>query len=393
MKSSAIEETAVPRVIFLRGGANTGSSIGQTDFRIAYHFPDLGFKTTLVLIGRRAARAIERGVEVLVVAAPGMPLVQGLWANFSALCRLFSRRCEVLVCNPGLSLCGIAYKYLRPETKLILDVRSVPVEVQGVPGWVAERLFTLAVRSRSLDGLSVITDGIRREIQDRFKGRRDLPTVIWPSGVDGDLFDPAISGQGIREQYGLHESFVLMYHGSLSPTRGLELVVQAVARLVAQGNTRLRVLFLGKGTCQARLMALADELGLGGYVIFLEPVPHEAVPQFVAAADAGLDPLPDHPWWNYSSPLKVYEYLHMGKPVLASDIPAHRNLSEAVLLVPESDPTALAAAIQRLMELDSNERERLRQLALEAGARNTWRMRAETLASFLRNHFLSGDRK
>lgn len=390
--SHAVADTAVASITFLRG-ANIDSGVGQTDFRIAYHFPDLGFHTTLIMFGRHAASTVERGAEVRVVAAPSIPVIQGVWLNVAALRQLWKQRCDVLVCNSGMHWCGAVYKHLRPKVNLILDVRSVPVEVNGLSGWVKEKLFALAVRSHSLDGLSVITGGILKEVQDRFRGRRDLPTVIWSSGVDGDLFDATTSGQAIRDQYDLHGAFVLMYHGSLSPTRGLELILQAMAILVTLGHKHVRVMFLGKGAHRARLMALADELGLNDCVLFLAPVPHETVPQFVAAADVGLDPLPDHPWWNYSSPIKVYEYLHMGKPVLASDIPAHRDISEAVFLVPERDPIALADAIKRLMELDSKEREQLRELALEAGARSTWRVRAETLSYFLRTYFLVGPDK
>lgn len=378
-----------PQLIYLRGAVV--HDFGQTSYRIAYHLPEFGFETTLIQLGRRAMQTVEHGVKLVVLAAPNIPVLAGLWVNFLALRYLLQTPCDVLLCTPGMIFCAIVYKRLRPQTKLVIDVRSVPVEVAGWRGWLIEKVFQQAVRSSALDGLSAITDGTLRMIQDRFQGRRDLPTVIWPSGVDEELFDPQISGKAIRQQYGLQDDFVLMYHGSLTPTRGLDLVLQALSLLAAQGETRPRVVFLGKETdYQTQLVAQAAQLGIDDQVLFLPPVPHEAIPAYVAAADAGLDPLPDHPWWNYSSPMKVYEYLRMGKPVLASNILAHRNISDAILLVPESDPEALATAINHLMGLDPGERDQLTASALEAGANNTWRMRAKTLARYLQNNFLDG---
>jgi glycosyltransferase involved in cell wall biosynthesis len=343
-----------------------------------------------VQLGRQAEERQERGIKLVVLPLLAAPIVSSLWSNLLAFRYLRTQRCEILLCNPGMIFAALLYKRLHPETRLVVDVRSIPVEVKGIQGWLLERTFTRAVRARALDGLSVITDGTLQMIYGRYKGRYDVPTVIWPSGVDEEVFDPSISGQHIRSRYGLEDSFVLMYHGSLTPNRGLGLVLQAVAQLAAQKETRPKVVFIGKRTpYQSHLEALAAELGIADRVLFLGPVPHEEMPQYVAAADAGLDPLPDHTWWNYSSPMKVFEFLRMGKPVLASDIQAHRNISPAVVLTPERNAAALAEAICDLMAADESERARLRQQALEAGARNTWRMRAATLSEFLHRCYLN----
>ncbi|HXF60462.1 MAG TPA: glycosyltransferase, partial [Caldilineaceae bacterium] len=375
-------------LIYLRGAIL--HDYGQTSYRIAYYLPELGFDTTLVQLGREAEERMEQGIKLVVLPMRQLPVISSLWVNLLAFRYLRAHRCDVLLCNPGLIFAARLYKRLHPTTRLVVDVRSIPVEVKGVQGWLMDRAFAAAVRARELDALSVITHGTLEMVYGRYQGRYDVPTVIWPSGVDERVFDPAISGERVRRQYGLEESFVLMYHGSLTPHRGLGLVLQALARLVAQGETRAKVVFIGKRTPhQSQLEALAAELGIGDYVLFLGPVPHEEIAEYVAAADAGLDPLPDNPWWNYSSPMKVYEYLRMGKPVLASDIHAHRNISPAVLLTRERDVEALAEAIRRLMDADEATRARLRQQALDAGACNTWRMRAATLSDFLHRYLLN----
>lgn len=371
-----------PTLIFLRG-ADIDSSIGQTDYRIAYYFPELGFKTILALLSRNGGRSVEDGVQKWIVATPNLPLVKGLWGNWATFWQLWNVRSDVMICNPGMYLCGAAYKFLHPNTLMILDVRSVPVEVNSIGGRFAERLFKRAVQSRHLGGLSVITDGLYEDILARYNGNSQVPSVIWKSGVDEKIFDPSFSGDEIREQYGLADSFVLLFHGSLTSTRGLKLIPEAVAKLTETGVTNVKALFLGAGSARKPLETQVADLGIEENVLFLDPVSHSEVVKYVAAADAGVDPLPDNPWWNHSSSMKVYEYLQMGKPILASDIPAHRDLSDAIILFPDGEPNALAEQIAELVALSQNERAELSQIASADGAKNSWRNRAETLAEFV----------
>jgi glycosyltransferase involved in cell wall biosynthesis len=377
---------AAPGVVYLRGAYASG--FGQTSYRIAYHLPEFGLRTTLVLLGPHTARSRAGDTDILVVGMPGVPFLGAAWVQIATLFHLLSMKCDALVCNPGIFLCGWLYKLLRPHTPLIVDIRSVPVEVDGLYARFIDWTFTWSVRSQALDGLSVITAGMLADIQNRYGARRDLPCVVWASGVDGDLFDPSISGERVRARYGLQDTFVLMYHGTLSAGRGLSDAVKAVALLAQDGEQRVKLVFIGKGVHQSQLAELAETLKVADKVLFLPPVPHEQIPAYVAAADAGIDPLPDHPWWNYSSSMKVYEYLRMGKPVFASDIPAHHGISPALLLAPGRDPAALANSIKSWMSAGTAEREALRQAALESGASNTWRARAEVLALFLKRNFL-----
>lgn len=83
-------------------------------------------------------------------------------------------------------------------------------------------------------------------------------------------------------------------------------------------------------------------------VIFHKAVPFEDVPQFIAAADFGVVPLPDQPQWRYQTPTKLLEYLSMGKPVIVTDIPAHRWIlgnSSLAFFCKQGRPSEIAEAI------------------------------------------------
>jgi glycosyltransferase involved in cell wall biosynthesis len=62
---------------------------------------------------------------------------------------------------------------------------------------------------------------------------------------------------------------------------------------------------------------LSDVIQLRG------PVDYTEVPDYIAACDVGIVPLPDHEWFRYQCPIKLLEYLATGKPVIVSNIPAN----------------------------------------------------------------------
>lgn len=138
---------------------------------------------------------------------------------------------------------------------------------------------------------------------------------------------------------------VVVFVGTLKPWHGVEQLVAAAAR----ARTRWRLRVVGDGPQRAAVEAAAAEHGLA--VELTGAVPPEQVPDALAGALVAVAPYPasgDH----YFSPLKVYEYAAAALPVVASrigQIPAVVQDGRTGLLVPPSDPDALAAAIDALV--------------------------------------------
>lgn len=104
-------------------------------------------------------------------------------------------------------------------------------------------------------------------------------------------------------------------------------------------------------------------------------IPRSAVPGLVHAADVCVLPHVRTSLTEAMSPLKVYEYLAAGRPVVATDLEPVRGIDERVLLVPAGDPGGFADAVSRAMEMGpATERRRL--AFLEA---NTWTRRRELI--------------
>jgi glycosyltransferase involved in cell wall biosynthesis len=135
-----------------------------------------------------------------------------------------------------------------------------------------------------------------------------------------------------------------------------------------------------------RLKALAADLGIANRVTFTGLVDPERVPAFLMAADVLALPNPASAIsTNFTSPLKLFEYMAAGRPIVASDLPAIREvLTHEVdaLLVPPGDDAAMAAAIARLLE-DRALAGRLAAAAQDRVRDYGWDTRAERLEALL----------
>lgn len=161
-------------------------------------------------------------------------------------------------------------------------------------------------------------------------------------------------------------SFLVAYAGSLSALKGTDTLLAAAQKL-----PEVRFTLAGGPVRDYQRMA-------GSNVCFVGPVPPAEVPPLLAAADVLVLPHARASAERHLSPLKLFEYLAAGKPIVATDLPAVRDLLAGgvnALLVPPDDPGALAAAIGRLAG-DAALRQRLSAAARATAREHTWTARA-----------------
>ncbi len=181
----------------------------------------------------------------------------------------------------------------------------------------------------------------------------------------------------------------VVYAGQLYSWKGVDVLLRAVARLPDVTLSVLGGLSTRDGTDPdlARCRALAERLGIGGRVTFHGFVPHARVRGRLEGAAAGVVPLPDRLMSRYfTSPLKVFDYMAAGVPIVASDLPALREVltdEENALLVTPDEPDGLARAIERLLG-DPALADRLRRRAFADVAAYTWDRRAERIIEAVR---------
>ncbi len=198
-------------------------------------------------------------------------------------------------------------------------------------------------------------------------GVEDRRIVITPNGADPGFFrrSPDRDTESIRRRLGLEGRFVVGWVGSFRRFHALE---HAVDALVGIENATL--LLVGDGPERARIQQLARDRNVN--VVCTGTVPHDAVPEHLAAMDVALVLSAGEQPFHYS-PLKLAEYLAAGVAVIAprvGDLPDQIEDGVDAVLVNPGDTGQLASALRRLRE-DPDERDRLGRAA-NVGAADRW---------------------
>jgi glycosyltransferase involved in cell wall biosynthesis len=145
----------------------------------------------------------------------------------------------------------------------------------------------------------------------------------------------------------------LIYAGALTPIYELDVALQAVA-ILARDRPEIPVglRILGRGDSAADLAAEAERLGIGARIELPGRVPLEDVPGWIAQADVGLAPTRRTEFTDVSLSTKIFEYAAMGKPVVASALPAVEHYFDAATLARyrPGDADGLAAALAGLVD-------------------------------------------
>ena len=276
-----------------------------------------------------------------------------------------------------LSLFGTAGLDVAARTgaRHVLEVNALLTAEESA--WRGLHLVSLA-RQREAAALGAadlrvtVSDEVRLAIEPYAAGR---PSITVPNGVDTDLFAARPDREQARAAFGLPQDRVLLgFTGSIRPWHGLDVAIAALAEL----PERIGLVVAGDGPVRVQLEQQALTLGVGHRVHWLGALAHERVPQMLAACDLALAPYPQLPNFGFS-PLKLYEYLAAGVPVIASDIGQIRLALEDGRwgrLVPPGDAAALATAVTAELSALAAARVRAEGAREYAMTRHGWTERA-----------------
>jgi glycosyltransferase involved in cell wall biosynthesis len=142
--------------------------------------------------------------------------------------------------------------------------------------------------------------------------------VVIRAGIDLARYDPNISGRQAREELGINDDdFVLFFMGWLYDFSGLK----EVAEDVLKRNSKFRLLIVGDGDAFGDLQEIRERSGHRDKVILTGKQPFERIPELIATADVCLLPAHNNETMRDIVPIKLYEYMAMGKPVISTELP------------------------------------------------------------------------
>lgn len=248
--------------------------------------------------------------------------------------------------------------------------------------WRGLHLGTIA---RDLEARVLATADLRVAVSDQVAA--DItplsaggPCLTVPNGVDTELFAARYDRARSRASFGLPaDADLIGFTGSLRPWHGLDVALEALAGL----PERVHLVVAGTGELRTDLAGRAEALGVAGRVHWLGHLAHDRVPQMLAACDLALAPYPRLTSFGFS-PLKLYEYLAAGVPVVASDIGQIREVLQEGrwgTLVTPGDPAALARALTSELSDPGPGRDRAARARAHTLSRHGWTGRAAQIVS------------
>jgi glycosyltransferase involved in cell wall biosynthesis len=220
---------------------------------------------------------------------------------------------------------------------------GVPVRWKNFWQIVEQRVLSLA------DGILVVS----RTLRDYYiaRGVPEAKLIVVPNGVDLSRFRPDIGPNRVVTRYRLQGMTVLGYVGILDRWVEIDRLIDMVPRLAA-AHKNLKVLIVGDGPLREELQAMVSRLRLEERVILTGFVPHEEIPEHIAAMDVALTPYRRVEVF-YNSSMKLVEYMAMGRAIVAprmGEIPDLIKDGENGLLYSPDDHDEMAQKILALLK-------------------------------------------
>jgi glycosyltransferase involved in cell wall biosynthesis len=198
------------------------------------------------------------------------------------------------------------------------------------------------------DRVVVLTDGLGDLVVRRYGVAAERVAVL-PSGTDTGLFVPQDAATCRRRIGVALERDYIGFVGSFYRYQGLQCLLDAMA-IIRHTMPSVHLLLVGDGEAAPELKQQAHRLGLNLCITWAGRIPYQEVPTWIGAMTLCVAPFRGDR--GETSPVKIFDYLACGKPVIASAIPSLSAtfVQEAgVALVPPDNPAALAQAMLVLL--------------------------------------------
>ena len=332
-----------------------------------------GLECHIIYLGRFKNRLIKHFEFLLRIRLKAIQIV-------------LNNKKDILIVNQDLvGLMRVALwfnRLLKRENKFVLDIRTLPTNMAGFDKSMRKYYKRVGFAVKHFDGLSFITPFMEKISLEPFQNQ--LPIVTWSSGVDIDLFD--------ANQYDYtrdNNKFRVFYHGGISESRGNLDLIKACAKVVDKGY-EIELVQMGKIVDNSIRKYIIDN-HYDSWCHLYDAKPLKEIPSWVAKCDLPLLPFPDFLAWRVSSPIKLMEYMAMGKPVLVPDmecftdiLPADSGMVYYYDLHANNLIEEMANAIIKRIESKKDDNEYVKENAciLYVAENYTWKRQAENLMSF-----------
>ncbi len=265
---------------------------------------------------------------------------------------LIYERESFLGCGGLLLAKRFGLPYVLESNALFIDelIEEENVQVGWFTQLIEKKMKKLLFKKA--DRIITVTEGLRQELGKRHQVSIDKISVV-PNGTDDTIFKP-MDQLSCRKELELDsEANIIISVGSLTPGEPIQYLIEAVSEIAKQ-NINVQLVVLGEGNMKQKYIELARTLGLEARVLFPGFVQNKLVPKYLNVADicVGLFASGRSDVLG-GSPMKMFEYLACGKPIIFSDIPGVGDFireHECGIAVKPDNLNELVSALNRLLK-------------------------------------------
>lgn len=264
------------------------------------------------------------------------------------------------------------------------------LELHTIPKRFQRRLLQAIASRKSLRHVFPLTEQMQQRLVDDFGADPDHVTVL-PDAVDLEVFGEDEARDACREKCGLPRDRKIVGYVGRFQTMGEEKGIPELLRTVSMvSRSHPEVLYLlvgGPMDVVAAYRKILEDCGVDeDRVKFVDRVPNNEVPAWIRSCDVVTIPWPFTEFSAYfTSPMKLFEYMAAGVPIVASRLPSLEEILEGGETVEWSEPgdvDSLAGALNTVLS-DSGYGRRLAKQARQAVEIHTWEGRAQRIVDAL----------
>ena len=244
-----------------------------------------------------------------------------------------------------------------------------------------ERSVGRLLKKGKIEGLIVITNWLK-ELYVK-EGISEEKILVAPDGVDLKMFGNPVSKEEARGRLAVPlDKKIICYAGHLYDWKGAHVLALSM-KFLSDGYSCFFV-----GGTEDDLLKFKEFIKENGIlnVVVVGHVPPTVVPKYLAASDVFVLPNIKKGLSEYTSPLKLFEYMASKRPIVASDLPTIRevlNKENAVLIEP-GNPKVIAEGIEKVFN-DEELAKRIAEKAYKDVQKYSWEKRAERILGFIKS--------
>jgi glycosyltransferase involved in cell wall biosynthesis len=254
----------------------------------------------------------------------------------------------------------------------------------------AKRIENVLLRAADL--IVVVSRPLRDDLVGR--GIPGYRVLVNPNGVDPTRYSPDIDGTPVRRSLGLEGKRVLGFIGTFGRWHGAELLAEAFGRLMArrpEWRASVRLLMIGDGLTMAETRQRLDRHDVEDLAVLTGRIPQELGPGHLAACDILIAPHVANPDGTpfFGSPTKVFEYMAMGKAIVASRLDQIGEVlrhGETAWMYSPGDLEGLTSAVEHLLLHEPLAQSLGTAARRDVVERHTWREHTRRIVERLRSH-------